>query len=178
MDRMTIGVRLTLAFGSLAVWVCALMAVALWGLAQPAGGAGAAVLWVWILGGAAVAVALLSLWSLRRGIVQPLSQAILIAETVASGDLSQEFSSELGGDFGRLLGALGTMEDTLTELVGRIKQSADAIGVSSGEIEAGNVDLSRRSRCPHSRRRQPAWSSSRPPCARTRTARARPAAWR
>jgi methyl-accepting chemotaxis protein len=144
MDRMTIGVRLTLAFGSLAVWVCALMAVALWGLAQPAGGAGAAVLWVWILGGAAVAVALLSLWSLRRGIVQPLSQAILIAETVASGDLSQEFSSELGGDFGRLLGALGTMEDTLTELVGRIKQSADAIGVSSGEIEAGNVDLSRR----------------------------------
>ncbi len=49
--------------------------------------------------------------------MQPLGQAILIAETVAAGDLSQEFSTELQGDFGRLLGALGTMEDTLTELV-------------------------------------------------------------
>src|SRR5260221_1432306 len=36
------------------------------------------------------------------------------------------------------------MEDTLTELVGRIKQSTDSIGLSAGEIDAGNSDLSRR----------------------------------
>jgi hypothetical protein len=89
-------------------------------------------------------VALLFQLSLRRGIVQLLAQAILIAETVAAGDLGQELSTELQGDFGRLLSALGTMEDTLTELVGRIKQSADAIGVSAGEIDSGSGDLSRR----------------------------------
>ena len=144
LDRLTIGARLALAFGSLVLWVGALMAVALWGLSQPGGGGAVAVPWVWALGGSAIVVAVLAWLLLRSGIVQPLGQAILIAETVAAGDLSQEFHSELRGDFGRLLGALGTMEDTLTELVGRIKQSADAIGVSAGEIDSGNVDLSRR----------------------------------
>ena len=86
----------------------------------------------------------LAWYGLRRTIVQPLQQAILIAETVASGDLSQEFSSEVQGDFGRLLTALGTMEDTLTELVGGIKQSTDAISVSAGDIESGNGHLSSR----------------------------------
>ena len=143
-DRWTIGARLTLAFGSVALWVGALMAAALWGLAQPGGAGAAAVPWVWALGVLAILVAAVSWLSLRSGIVRPLAQAILIAETVAAGDLSQEFSTELQGDFGRLLSALGTMEDTLTELVGRIKQSADAIGVSAGEIDAGNGDLSRR----------------------------------
>ena len=144
LDRLTIGTRLALAFGSLVLWVGALMAAALWGLSQPGGAGAAAVPWVWALGVMGIAMAVLSWLLLRRGIVQPLAQAILIAETVAAGDLSQEFHSDLDGDFGRLLGALGTMEDTLTELVGNIKQSADAIDVSAGEIESGNVDLSRR----------------------------------
>lgn len=58
-------------------------------------------------------------WLLARSIAQPLSEAIHIAETVASGDLSQEFGTERGGDFGRLLGAMGSMEDILTDLVTR-----------------------------------------------------------
>jgi len=100
--------------------------------------------WLLGLGCAVFLVAGTAFVLLRKGIVTPLDQAILIAETVAAGDLSQEFSSELKGDFGRLLGALGTMEDTLTELVSRIKQSTDAIGASAGEINAGNGDLERR----------------------------------
>ena len=83
-------------------------------------------------------------YRLVRSIVQPLNEAIHIAETVASGDLSQEFSTERGGDFGRLLGALGGMEDTLTDLVSRIKASTDSITLASRDIAAGNSDLSRR----------------------------------
>lgn len=144
LNRFTIGARLALAFGSLMLCMGMLMAVALWGLGQPAGAGAAAVPGVWGLGVLSLGVALFSLLSLRRGIVQPLAQAILIAETVAAGDLSKEFNSDLEGDFGRLLTALGTMEDTLTELVGRIKQSADAIGASAGEIDVSNSDLAGR----------------------------------
>jgi methyl-accepting chemotaxis protein len=100
----------------------------------------------WIVGciGAVWALAWTSVMVLRASIVAPLNQAILIAETVASGDLSQEFSSDLDGDFGRLLGALGTMEDTLTDLVSRIKHSTDSISESAVDIDHGNTDLSRR----------------------------------
>lgn len=100
----------------------------------------------WMLG-LALAALLLGVavaWRLGRGIAQPLNEAIYIAETVAAGDLSQEFATERGGDFGRLLGALGDMEDTLTDLVSRIKASTDSITLASGDIAAGNADLSRR----------------------------------
>ncbi|MEG1768784.1 MAG: methyl-accepting chemotaxis protein [Comamonas sp.] len=152
-----IGTRLVIAFGGICALMAAMMVVVAWSLAGAeraleAGGATdvaqAAVQqvrwWVLGLGGAVCALAVIAWVSLRQGIVRPLQQAILIAETVAAGDLSQEFSSDLQGDFGRLLGALGTMEDTLTELVGRIQQSSDSICVSASEIDAGNVDLSRR----------------------------------
>ncbi|MDO8251879.1 MAG: MCP four helix bundle domain-containing protein, partial [Rhodoferax sp.] len=71
------------------------------------------------LGLAALLVGIGSAYGLIRSIVAPLDEAILIAETVAAGDLSQDFESTRGGEFGRLLGAMGTMEDTLTDLVGR-----------------------------------------------------------
>jgi methyl-accepting chemotaxis protein len=93
---------------------------------------------------AGVLAAVFAAWSLTRSVAEPLREALYIAETVASGDLSQEFSTERGGDFGRLLGALGDMEDTLTDLVTRIKASTDSIAVASREIDSGNHDLSQR----------------------------------
>ncbi|ADX47520.1 methyl-accepting chemotaxis sensory transducer [Paracidovorax avenae ATCC 19860] len=173
-DGWRTGTRLVLAFGSVALLVAWLMGVGLSdiGRAQDAHRAvlqAASALpdaaqrapieravaaaeselsgmraWLLGLGCAVFVVAGAAFVLLRRGIVAPLDQAILIAETVAAGDLSQEFSSDLQGDFGRLLGALGTMEDTLTELVSRIQQSTHAIGASAGEIDAGNGDLERR----------------------------------
>jgi methyl-accepting chemotaxis protein len=99
------------------------------------------------LGGLAGLVVVLGLAlpvGLARGVGTPLSEAILIAETVASGDLSQDFVSERTGEFGRLLGALGTMEDTLTDLVGNIQGVAGAIAVGSQQIAEHNADLSAR----------------------------------
>ncbi len=153
LSNLKIGTRLALAFGGLALLVLLLMTMALSsiGAAQQALPSGSAALAhlesarAWIIGCsvAAFVLALVAVVGLRRGIVAPLNQAILIAETVASGDLSQEFNSDLQGDFGRLLDALGTMEDTLTDLVSRIKQDADAISTSATDIGHGNTDLSR-----------------------------------
>ena len=157
-NNLKIGTRLLLAFGALALVVLLLMVMALSGIggaeqalqgATPPAQAALAQLQSarnWVIGCSVVVfvLALVATLSLRASIVAPLNQAILIAETVASGDLSQEFNSDLEGDFGRLLGALGTMEDTLTDLVSRIKQSTDSITASAADIDHGNTDLSRR----------------------------------
>ena len=99
---------------------------------------------VMVLAGLAVAIGAVLAWLLTRSVVEPINEALLIAETVASGDLSQDFDSDRGGDFGRLLRGMGEMEDTLTNVVGRIKASADSILTASGEIASGNQDLSSR----------------------------------
>ena len=95
---------------------------------------------------AALALALGSAlaWLLTRSIVQPIDEALRIAETVASGDLSQDFETERGGDFGRLLRGMGEMEGKLTDVVGRIRSATDSIVVASGQIASGNQDLSSR----------------------------------
>ena len=84
-----------------------------------------------------------SIW-LVTSTVQPLEEALLIADTVTSGDLSQEFESTRGGEFGRLLRGLGAMEDRLTEVVTRIRSTSDGIMVASDQIASGNLDLSSR----------------------------------
>lgn len=100
--------------------------------------------WGWLMGGAAIVLGAVALVLLRRAIAQPLDEAMLIATTVAAGDLSQEFSTERRGEFGRLLSALGTMEDTLTDLVTRIKGSTESIATASRQIDTGNADLAQR----------------------------------
>ncbi|WP_235835271.1 methyl-accepting chemotaxis protein [Piscinibacter terrae] len=95
------------------------------------------------LAGLAFVIGLASVAIVGRAIDRPLAEAVLIAETVASGDLSQEFHTERGGEFGRLLEALGDMEDTLTDLVTRIKDSTDAIADASGQIDGGNAAISK-----------------------------------
>jgi len=96
------------------------------------------------LGAAALLVSAIAAVGLTRSVVEPLGEALLIAETVASGDLSKDFETARGGEFGRLLDVLGNMEDTLTDLVGRIKTSSDRIAEASQDIAAGNQDLSQR----------------------------------
>lgn len=158
---MTVSKRLVIAFVSISVFVLALMGIA-WSAmsdvlevlkagsltAQQSQSLMAEVersrWWLLALGGWVCISCAWSWVSLRRRIVAPLQEAILIAETVAAGDLSKEFSSNAEGEFGRLLTALSTMEDTLTELVGRIKQSTDSLAVSAYEIDAGNTNLSSR----------------------------------
>ncbi|WP_454766225.1 methyl-accepting chemotaxis protein [Cupriavidus campinensis] len=100
--------------------------------------------WIWGLGGAVLLASVACWFRLSRAIEVPLKEAEFIAETVAAGDLSKEFETERGGDFGRLLGGLGEMEDMLTDLVTRIKASSDSISSASHQIAAGNTDLSQR----------------------------------
>jgi methyl-accepting chemotaxis protein len=146
---MKIGTRLALAFGALILLATAILLIALyslngWNAAAPAIGSHIEQLRAGLFGLFALATltAIGASYGLTRAIVQPLEEAILIAETVALGDLSQEFTTERGGEFGRLLKALGDMEDTLTNLVGQIKDSTHSIATASRDIAQGNADLS------------------------------------
>jgi len=101
------------------------------------------------LGLLAVALGAVVAWFITRSITAPLGRAIAVAETVAAGDLSSRIEVPAGdvmnGDeTGRLLRALKAMNDSLLDVVGQVRAGTDAITTASGEIAAGNMDLSAR----------------------------------
>lgn len=82
---------------------------------------------------------------LLRSIVVPLDEAIDIAHKVASGDLTSNIVvTSTKSSTGRLLQALKEMNDSLIDLVGKVRSSTDQITTASGEIASGNLDLSQR----------------------------------
>src|SRR5471032_1331299 len=88
-----------------------------------------------VIGGAAVA------W-LARSITAPLNAAIGIAQTVADGDLCAVIEVRSSDEIGTLLLALKHMQDSLAEIVGKVRAGTDAIANASREIAQGNQDLS------------------------------------
>lgn len=81
---------------------------------------------------------------LIRAIVNPLNEAVTIANAVAAGDLTSRIDVNTTNETGRLLQALKTMNENLADLVGKVRLGIDQISTASGEIASGNSDLSQR----------------------------------
>lgn len=74
----------------------------------------------------------------------PLSEAVLISQRVAQGDLTAHIESGSKDETGQLMSALRLMNDNLKNIVGQVRSSSDDISVSCQEIATGNMDLSSR----------------------------------
>jgi len=72
------------------------------------------------------------------------NQAVLIAHTVASGDLTSKFDSTEQDEMGQLIRALREMNDSLINIVGQVRQGAETISVGTKQIASGNMELSSR----------------------------------
>lgn len=98
--------------------------------------------------GAVVLVGLLAvglvLWRTVRGILRPVLTAVTVTERIAAGDLSQPIPREGGGELGRVLSAIGAMQERLRQLVEQIHAASDQIRHGATEIAVGNQDLSQR----------------------------------
>jgi methyl-accepting chemotaxis protein len=79
-----------------------------------------------------------------RSITRPLGQAVKVAETVASGDLGARIEVQSRDETGQLMHALKNMNESLARVVGQVRAGTDTIATASGQIAAGNHDLSSR----------------------------------
>ncbi|RQO36319.1 methyl-accepting chemotaxis protein [Herminiimonas sp. KBW02] len=77
-------------------------------------------------------------------VTRPLSNAIDIARTVASGDLTAKIDVSSRDETGQLLHALKDMNENLMRIVTKVRHGTDAIATGSNQIAAGNLDLSSR----------------------------------
>src|SRR5450830_109136 len=94
----------------------------------------------------AVVVSLVVGQMMSRAILVPLGEAVDFAARVAKGDLSSQIEvADLDvTETGQLKRALREMNGSLHGIVSQVRGGTDAIALASGEIAAGNMDLSAR----------------------------------
>jgi methyl-accepting chemotaxis protein len=92
---------------------------------------------------AGVLGAALAYW-ITRSITRPLNEAVRVAQTVASGDLTSRFGVASRDETGQLLGALKGMNASLLSIVNQVRHGTETIATASGQIASGNLDLSSR----------------------------------
>jgi methyl-accepting chemotaxis protein len=95
-----------------------------------------------------VALALLSgmllAWAVTRSITVPIHEAVRIARTAATGDLTGRTRIHRGDEAGELLDALQAMNENLARVVSSVRQGSESIATGTSEIATGNGDLSHR----------------------------------
>lgn len=92
----------------------------------------------------AVALAIGACVVITRAVTGPLRQAIDVARTVSEGDLRMRITVNGRDETSKLLGALREMNERLTTIVGRVRDSSASIAGAARQIAAGNMDLSQR----------------------------------
>ncbi|MDR3391617.1 MAG: methyl-accepting chemotaxis protein [Sulfuriferula sp.] len=91
-----------------------------------------------------LALAALAGFVIIKSITQALNEAILIAKNVADGDLTQKIEVTTTNEFGQLLQALDDMNTSLVKIISEVRSGTESIASASGQIAAGNLDLSSR----------------------------------
>ena len=81
---------------------------------------------------------------LRRTVINPLQRAAKRIENIAKGDLTMPDDVAGRSEIGRLTRDLQTMQHSLENTVGTVRQGAEEIYRGTSEISAGNTDLSSR----------------------------------
>ncbi|BBI47719.1 hypothetical protein HORIV_01400 [Vreelandella olivaria] len=80
-------------------------------------------------------------FGLRRTVIAPLRGAIQRLDAIAEADLTNPVPEAGKNEIGRLFGAMGTMQQNLTNIVGRVREGSNEIHHGTREIASGNADL-------------------------------------
>ena len=97
-----------------------------------------------ILATCTVAIAALVSWRLSRGIARGVDAARQSAERIGGGDLSETIAVTGKDEIGQLLQSLASMQNSLVQVVSRVRHGSEAVATASNEIAQGNQDLSQR----------------------------------
>lgn len=91
-----------------------------------------------------ITLSLLIAWRMTRSITVPLRETLSSAQRIAEGDLTAEITSSRTDELGELMTAMGAMNQSLRNIISRVRDGVNNVARASSEIAAGNTDLSSR----------------------------------
>ncbi len=92
----------------------------------------------------AVLIGICTAYFITRSITHPIKRAIVLAESVAAGNLTYHLKAGGTDEVGRLITALQRMVDSLHRIVSEVRTGADTIATAAHEVSQSNMDLSTR----------------------------------
>jgi methyl-accepting chemotaxis protein len=84
----------------------------------------------------ATVLTMLFAWLLTNSITQPVSEALLVDEAIAEGNLTRQIKAEGSDEIGRLLKAMQKMQEKLRDTLHRISGSATQLASAAEELNA------------------------------------------
>jgi methyl-accepting chemotaxis protein len=96
------------------------------------------------LAAVAIVMSIAFAYVVTRSITVPIGEAVRVAQTVASGDLTSRITVESRDETGELMNSLKEMNEKLRQTVTGVQSAAGSIASASVQIATGNVDLSQR----------------------------------
>ncbi|QAU32755.1 methyl-accepting chemotaxis protein [Janthinobacterium sp. 17J80-10] len=93
---------------------------------------------------ALMAAGMLCGWWLSRSIVVPLQEAIVLAQRMAAGDISEPFTARGHGELLELQQSLQEMSERMFQIVSKVRSGTTAVATSAGFINGDNTALSSR----------------------------------
>ena len=81
---------------------------------------------------------------LIRSIVEPLGEAADAAQRIGQGNLTVSVDRSRQDEIGRVLCAVAEMRDSLRDIVGQARHTADVLKTTSSEVAHGHAELSAR----------------------------------
>jgi methyl-accepting chemotaxis protein len=81
---------------------------------------------------------------LNRKVNRPISTLATQMQRIAEGDLSEAIHAPARDEVGRLFDSLEKMQQGLRDIVSAVRSGSEIIHIGSGQIAAGNADLSER----------------------------------
>jgi methyl-accepting chemotaxis protein len=94
------------------------------------------------LGGAAILIAFIIALFLTRGIVNPLNEAVGVANKLAAGDLTMEVNVTSTDETGQLLASIKGMVEKLRQVVGEVMSASDNVASGSQELSSTAQQMS------------------------------------
>lgn len=91
-----------------------------------------------------VAITIAALWWVRRMVVKPLAIISSHFDSIAKGNLARPIAVYGKNEISAIFGGLKSMQQSLRETVGEVRQGSYAMHTGISEIAAGNNDLSSR----------------------------------
>jgi methyl-accepting chemotaxis protein len=97
-----------------------------------------------VVGVLAIVIGIFFAVMIARTVINPINEAVKVAQTVANGNLTSRIQVTSKDETGDLLKALQSMNGNLIGIVSQVRNGTAAIASASQEIASGTLDLSSR----------------------------------